>query len=93
MQNELLETLVRFHRDVLLPDVKREFGGLREELVARFDGLNPHFDSIYARFGRLETEYQALTASVARIETRLDSVDTSVTLIQRSPNRDEAGAR
>lgn len=55
MQNELLETLTKFHRDVLLPDVKREVGNLRDEMVARFDGINSHFDSIYARFGRLET--------------------------------------
>lgn len=72
MPDELLNTLVRFHREVVLPDVERvvesAIGGFRDEMLT-------HFDALYKRLDRLESEYQALTAAVRGLEERVASLD------------------
>ncbi len=72
---DLLPILTRFHREVVLPDMQRLVGGLREELNGRFTALDGHFDAIYQRFDRLETEYQMIVAGLKRVEERLDRVE------------------
>jgi hypothetical protein len=57
MADDLLTKLTRFHREIVLPDVKRLVDALEERTNARFDDINRHFDEIYKRFDRLETEY------------------------------------
>ena len=58
MAEDLLPILTRFHREVVLPDIKRVVGDLRDEMNARFTALDGHFDAIYQRFDKLETEYR-----------------------------------
>jgi hypothetical protein len=59
---DFLRILTRFHREVVLPDIERVVGGLREEMNGRFAALDVHFDAICQRFDRLETEYHMLVA-------------------------------
>ena len=48
MAEDLLPMLTRFHREVVLPDIKR-VGDLRDEMSARFTALDGQFDAIYQR--------------------------------------------
>jgi hypothetical protein len=54
---DLLPILIRFHREVFMPDVKRVVGeavdALEQRMNTRFDEVNGHFDGIYQRFDRL----------------------------------------
>jgi hypothetical protein len=59
---DLLPILTRFHREVLLPDVKRLVEESEQRIGARFDDATGHFDAIYQRFDRLETEYHMIAA-------------------------------
>ena len=72
MAEELWNTLVRFHREVALPEIGVQ---LHEEMAAFRRETNGHFDAIYKRLDRLESEYQALNAAVRRIEERLTAVE------------------
>lgn len=60
MADDLIPVLTRFHREVLLPDVKRivgeAVGQLQTEMNERFVEVNGRFEAIYKRFDRLETE-------------------------------------
>jgi predicted nucleic acid-binding Zn-ribbon protein len=77
VDDELFKTLMRFHREVVQPEIE-EF---RAEVRSRFDGmvtrdeLLGYLDDIYKRFERLESEYQALSAAVRRIEESMAAVD------------------
>ena len=76
MDNELWNTLMRFHREVALPDIRTEIAiPLREEMAAFRRETNGHFDAIYKRLDRLESEYHALTAAVQRLEERMAAVE------------------
>jgi hypothetical protein len=50
--DDLIPVLTRFHREVLLPDVKRivgeAVGELQTEMNARFDEINRRFDRLEA---------------------------------------------
>ena len=71
MGDDLIPVLTRFHREVVLPDVRRVVG----EVVGDPEGrMNAHFDAIYQRFDRLETEYHGvdgLQSQIVRLEERL----------------------
>ena len=67
---DLVQVLTKFHREVVLPDIKRVVGDLRDEMNARFTSLDGDFDAIYQRFDKLETEYQMLLAGLKRVEER-----------------------
>jgi hypothetical protein len=59
MADDLLATLTRFHREIVLPDIRR----IVEDVTnPRFDEINHHFDEVYKRLDRLETEYHMLVA-------------------------------
>src|SRR5260221_14599324 len=83
MADDLLSVLTKFHREIVMPDVKRAIddavgsavGGLRND-------MNAHFDDIYKRFDRLESEYQSLKAAVIRLEARMTAVETRLTRIE-----------
>jgi len=79
MANEpvTLSVLAAFHREVILPDMRRVVGELRDEMSGRFDDVDGHFNAIYKRFDRLETEYQMLVAGLRRVEERLDALVTT----------------
>lgn len=72
---DLLPILTRFHREVVMPDVKRIVDSLEQRVNARFDEVNGHFDAIYQRFDRLETEYHMIVLGLKRVEERLDRVE------------------
>jgi hypothetical protein len=59
MADDLIPILTRFHREIVLPDIERVVGGLRDEMNARFAAQDAHFVAIYQRFDRLEAEYQS----------------------------------
>jgi len=62
---DLLPILTRFHREVVMPDVKRIVGEAIDSLEQRING---HFDAIYQRFDRLETEYHMIVVGLKRVE-------------------------
>jgi hypothetical protein len=62
MADDLITTLTRFHREIVIPDIERivkvEVQPLREELTSLRREMLSHFDAIYTRFDRLEDEYR-----------------------------------
>jgi hypothetical protein len=74
MAEELYGVLMRFHREVVVPDIERIVDDRIGSVDGRVAGLRnetlTHFDEVYKRFDRLETEYQALSAAVKRLERR-----------------------
>lgn len=59
MADDLIPVLTRFHREVLLPDVKRIVGEAVGELRTE---MNAHFDELNKRFDRLEASAQVSRA-------------------------------
>ena len=57
MSEDLYQTLMRFHREIALPDAERT---IKEPLERRIDGLRDemltNFDAVWKRFDRLESE-------------------------------------
>ena len=76
MAEELWQTLMRFHREVVLPDIERivddrldkRVGALRHEMLT-------NFDAVYKRFDRLETEFDEMNAAMIRIEGRVAALE------------------
>jgi hypothetical protein len=72
--DELWHTLLRFHREVVVPDIDRMVVGriepLREDLASFKRETHANFDAVWTRFDRLESEYQTLRATVQRVEDR-----------------------
>ena len=57
MADELWQTLLRFHREIAIPDlVERIVIPLREQTAMFRRETMSHFDAMYARFDRLESE-------------------------------------
>ena len=78
---DLIPILTRFHREVVLPDVRR----IVREVVGDLEGrMNAHFDTIYQRFDRLETEYHVLVAGLKRVEERLDQVERRLGAVEHT---------
>ena len=76
MTDDLLPILTRFHREVVLPDIKRIVGDAVEGAERRLrDEMQTGFDALAQRLDRLETEYQMLVAGLKRVEERLDRVE------------------
>ncbi|HEX9160324.1 MAG TPA: hypothetical protein VF980_01355 [Thermoanaerobaculia bacterium] len=76
MADELWTTLMRFHREVALPEIRAEIAvPLREEMAAFRRETNAHFDAIEKRLDRLESQCHVLGAAVARLEERLTAVE------------------
>ncbi len=70
---DLVQVLTKFHREVVLPDIKRVVGDLRDEMNARFTSLDGDFDAIYQRFDKLELKARVdvLQEQIHVLETRL----------------------
>ena len=74
--DELWRTLMRFHREIVVPDIERivddrvntNINSLRNAMLANFDAL-------WKRMDRLESEYAALNAAVTRLEERMAAVE------------------
>ena len=72
MAEDLLPMLTRFHRELIVPDMKRVVGEAIDALEQRMNG---HYGAIYQRFDKLESEYQMLVAGLKRVEEGLDRVE------------------
>jgi hypothetical protein len=64
MAEELWQTLIRFHREVIAPDLARI---VDEELDLKLKpfqrDVNRHFDALYKRLDRIDSEIQSLNAA------------------------------
>jgi len=62
-------------------------GGLRNEMVARFMGVDAQFAAMDAKFVAMDAKFEALEATVdARLETinvKLEHLDRDVTVLMR----------
>lgn len=67
--------LLRFHQEVLLPDLARVIGAASERLNGRFDGVCVSLDAFDKRLDRVEAETQVLAAGVRRIEERMTALE------------------
>lgn len=76
MAEDLAPILAKFHRDVLLPDVKRVVAEAVEASEKRLrDEMHTLFDALSRQIEELRTEYHLLVASMKRVEERLDRLD------------------
>ena len=68
----LASALVKFHEEIIAPDVRR----IVQESEARLrNDMQGFHDSIVKRLGDLETESQAIKIGLKRVEERLDLVE------------------
>ena len=51
---DLFPTLMRFHREIVLPDIERVVGALEHRMNARFDEMNGRFDRLCQPLARLD---------------------------------------
>jgi hypothetical protein len=74
VDDQIYRVLMRFHREVVIPDMQRLEDRLEDRISQRIAELRDetltHFDAVYKRFDRLETEHHALSAAVRRREFR-----------------------
>ena len=86
MGDDLVPVLVKFHREVLLPDIRRVVA----ETEARLRGeMQTGFDALAHRLDRLETEYAMVKAGLQRLEERMDSLDHRLQLVEQKLDRVE----
>ena len=72
MYDELFGILMRFHRDIVVPDIERIVGHKVDDLR---DEMLTNFDAVYKRFDRVESEQASLGATVDRIEQRVTVIE------------------
>ncbi len=81
MSEDLIPILTRFHREVLLPDIKRVVGEAVDGAERRLrDEMHTVFDAVAERLVSLETEYHMIVAGLKRVEERLDAVEQKMAL-------------
>lgn len=79
MSEDLIQTLTRFHREVVMPDVVRVIDRAFEEKLTPFrDEVLTNFDAVYKRFDDLAIEYQALKGGMIRLEQRMDRLEKTL---------------
>ena len=71
MAEELWQTLMRFHREIVVPDIKEP---LERKIDALRDEMNGHLDAIWKELRDLKQEYYAITAGLKRLEEKVDSI-------------------
>jgi hypothetical protein len=57
------DDLLRFHREIAVPDIERMFTGTNGRIDAVQGQMLTLFDGVYVRLDRLESEVQALRAA------------------------------
>lgn len=73
---DLVQVLTRFHREVVVPDIKEIVGTSVAGLERRLrDEMQAGFDALAQRLEKLETEYHMLVVGLKRVEERLDRVE------------------
>jgi len=70
--DNLVETLTKFHREIVVPDIERIVGASEQRL---HDEMHTLFDALAQRIDRLETEYHMIVVGLKRVEERLDRVE------------------
>jgi len=79
VSEDLIQTLTRFHREVVMPDVVRVIDRAFEEKLTPFrDEVLTNFDAVYKRFDDLAIEYQALKGGMIRLEQRMDRLEKTL---------------
>jgi predicted nuclease with TOPRIM domain len=68
---ELFDTLTRFYKTLIEPDLK-EIKRKLDNHDAKLSDFLGHFDHIYKKLKTLETEYYAILEGLKRIEGKLD---------------------
>lgn len=79
MAEELWQTLMRFHREVFAPDLRRimsEAFGRGREMDALQRDMNRHFEAINARFDAIESGLHEVATTVSRIESLFPPTST-----------------
>ena len=71
MGDDLLPILARFHREIVLPDIKRVVGDLREEMDGRFGALDA------LAFSSSSSDLRAILSSRCAVEPLLDALRAS----------------
>jgi len=86
MAEELWQTLVRFHREVITPDLRtmvdEALDPLRGEIAASRRDNERHFDQIYKRFDTTDSEIQALRAGMKRLEDDVAALKADVAALK-----------
>jgi len=63
MAEELWQTLLRFHREVIAPDLRKMVGEelvpVRDEIAAFKRDVNQHFDELYKRLDTIDSPTSA----------------------------------
>jgi predicted nucleic acid-binding Zn-ribbon protein len=73
---DLVPVLAKFHREVVLPDIKRVVQEAVSESERRLrDEMLLLFDAQAQRLDRLETEYHMIVAGLKRVDERLDRIE------------------
>ncbi|HEX7150004.1 MAG TPA: hypothetical protein VF618_00850 [Thermoanaerobaculia bacterium] len=81
--DDLLNVLTRFHREVVLPDIERVVEERIEGRIASFErNMYGHFDNVYSRLDKLDTESVAIKAGLQRLEERIVSVEARVVSLE-----------
>jgi hypothetical protein len=85
------EDLVRFHREVIAPDLDarltpllREVFSIQDKVTSIDEKVDDHhrevldrFDHVYSRLDAISVEYTALKGGLKRVEKRLSKLDGS----------------
>jgi len=76
VSEDLVPVLAKFHREVVLPDIKRVVQEAVSESERHLrDEMQSLFDALTQRMERLETEYHMIVAGLKRVEERLDRIE------------------
>ena len=78
MADEIWNTLLKFHREVFVPDFQRIFGdsvapigsrgtSLESNLISFRSEMRSHFEEMHKRFDRLESQARELKAALTRV--------------------------
>jgi hypothetical protein len=78
-RDDLFQTLMRFHREIALPDMQRLIDNQTKRMNAHFDRVETLFHDLFARFDRHESELVSLRADFDRVGTTTPSPLTPVT--------------
>jgi hypothetical protein len=67
--DDLFQTLLRFHREIALPDMQRLIDNQTKRMNAHFDRVETRFHDLFARLDRYQSELISLRADFDRVGT------------------------
>jgi predicted nucleic acid-binding Zn-ribbon protein len=70
--DDLYQTLMRFHREIAVPDMERIVEARATPIQ---DQAQRNFDALWKRFGDLDQEYQAIKAALGRLEAHVETIE------------------